>query len=122
MLKYPFIKTNGKPLEEMTADQWQACFSAIKSHTKQIRHRTMTSYSDINAFYGNLYNSHIIDDAMFERYSQFVNDILKSIRAGREDYCFYVYQIADLLQFEHDRLIAEWIPRWCCFKVSLDDM
>ena len=105
----------------MTSDQWGECFNEIKKHIKQIKHRTITSYNDVNTFFGSLYNSHISSDDTFERYSQFINGILKTIRAGREDYCFYVYQIADLLQFEHEHLIAEWIPRWGCFRVRLEE-
>ena len=122
MLKYKFIQYNGEPYESMTAEEWGECFNSMRSLVKPAKRRTMNAAKDVNTFFSDMCHAQITSDVLFERYSQFINDVLKTIRSGRVDYCFYIYQIADLLQYEHDRLVAEWIPRWQCFKVSLKDI
>lgn len=56
-------------------------------------------------------------ETMYQRYCDFINGILSTIRAGESDYCFYTYQIAELLRFENIRLRSEWMPRHGCFRV-----
>lgn len=52
-------------------------------------------------------------------YADFINDILFEIRRGRTEYCYYVYQVMDLLRFEYDTLNVEWLANKRCFRVSL---
>lgn len=57
-------------------------------------------------------------ETQWKRYCEFINSVLETIRSGEEDYCFYPYQIAELLRFEQG-LIAEYLPDSGCVKVSL---
>ena len=57
-------------------------------------------------------------ETQWNRYCEFINSVLKSIRSGEEDYCFYPYQIAELLRFEQG-LKAEYLPDSGCVKVNL---
>lgn len=52
-------------------------------------------------------------------YADFINDILFEIRRGGTEYCFYVFQVMDLLRFEYDTLNVEWLTNERCFRVSL---
>lgn len=52
-------------------------------------------------------------------YRQFINGVLETIRNGGCDFCHYIYQVADLLRFEHDTLAVDWLPEDSCFKVYL---
>lgn len=52
-------------------------------------------------------------------YCEFINSILFNLRRGNIDYCFYIYHIADLLKYEHDRLQALWLEKERCFRLSL---
>lgn len=45
----------------------------------------------------------------YQSYCDFINDILKNIRSGGLDYCYYIYQIADLLRYEPN-LKSKWEP------------
>ena len=56
----------------------------------------------------------------YQCYCDFINDVLNSIRRGKPDYCYYIYQIAELLKYEHDRLQAVWLEEERCFKLSLN--
>lgn len=61
-------------------------------------------------------------ETAYQQYCSFINDVLTSIRKGETDYCYFIYQIADLLQFEPElqtRLCNE--DRLCpYFEVWLD--
>lgn len=58
-------------------------------------------------------------DTQYQYYCRYINDILWSIRHGKVDYCYYIYQIAELLRFEHDRLQAVYLEQEHCFRLSL---
>ena len=111
----------GAPDPNMTNDEWQTYFRALKMLVEQKRLRRIEDatllYSDKkysenlgDAYYG---------DTIWQCYCQFINGILSFIRAGEEDYCFYIYQISELLKYEHDRLQTEWLPEPKCFRVWL---
>ena len=120
LLKFDFIKSNGEPRGNMTDSQWEKCFNQLRKMTRQSRHKNIVCRDDLNKYFSKLYNNQELSDPSLERYSQFINGILKSIRGGKEDYCFYVYQVADLLQFEHEHLKVRWMPAYKCFGVTLD--
>ena len=60
--------------------------------------------------------------SQYQYYCDFINDILSQIRKGKIDYCFYIYQIADLLKYEHDYLNATWLEKESCFRVSINNV
>ena len=68
------------------------------------------SYNSNRAYYGK---------TQYQYYCDFINGILKNIRRGEVDYCFYVYQIEELLKYEHDNLCAKYLDDDECFQVSL---
>lgn len=111
----------GAPDPRMTNDEWQTYFRALKMLVEQKKIRRIEDatlqYSDkrhneelASAYHG---------DTIWQCYCQFINGILGFIRSGEEDYCYYIYQISDLLKYEHDRLRTEWIPSLQCFRVWL---
>ena len=55
----------------------------------------------------------------YQSHCDFINSILSNIRKGESDYCYYIYQIAELLQFEQENLEAIWLEEDCAFCVSL---
>ena len=103
-------------IKELKAEEWPALFEELKSITKQGKDRKMSCYSPTGYWEsGNTYTG----DTQWQRYCKYINSVLVAIRKGEVDYCYFVYQIQDLLKFEHDRLIAEWLPESQCFQVSL---
>lgn len=50
-----------------------------------------------------LYNDKI--PTTYEYYRKFINDVLHTIRGGKSDYCYELYQIKELLRFEPDMQI-----------------
>lgn len=110
-----------RPPKDMTEFQWNQYFDILKMTTEQSNEKKMRrSYSPI------LVNGYR-DDSQFaycgetqwSRYCQFINSVLNTIRHNEFDYCFCIYQIVDLLKFEHDRLEVKWLNQYECFQVSL---
>lgn len=84
--------------------------------------RTRFAKSTVN---GVAEQSEYSGETSYVYYCQFINNVLHTIRGtpnepARKDYCYFIYQIADLLRFEHDRLCVAWKPETECFEVWLD--
>ena len=107
--------------DEMNNSWWQEYFNSLKLIVAQSSNKRMrcgNRYATVNG--KNEMSYFVYDgDTQWERYCKFINDVLSTIRRGETDYCYYIYQIADLLRFEHDRLQAVWSPEYECFEVSL---
>ena len=104
-----------KPDPNMSPEEWQTYFRALRmmvepSKLKKLP-RKENYASEGQVYYG---------ETLWQQYCKFINDVLRFIRSGEEDFCFFIYQIAELLRFEHDRLRTEWIPRLGCFRVWLE--
>lgn len=67
---------------------------------------------------GSLYGSYH-GKAQYQQYCSFINNILRNIRRGEIDYCFYIYQVAELLKYE-ERLKVVWLQPEGCFRLSLE--
>lgn len=120
--------TKGRPDVNMTNEQWQEYFFKMKQMVNQGEYEQMTSCAAAISTNGYLINieSENDDTVPYERYCQFINSILCTIRGSESeppahDYCFFIYQIADLLRFEHDRLNVIWLQNDKCFEVWLDE-
>lgn len=101
---YLFTKS-GLPDKTMTKEDWETAFYEMR--TKIYSHAKRKSRFSNKS----LLNSDV-------SYCSTLNDILKNIRKGGEDYCYFVYQIADLLSVEPN-LNAVWNASYECFVVSL---
>ena len=101
-----------KPPKDYTSRQWRSDFEEIKSKVIPTQERFMRVIRD-SPSYGSYHGK-----TQYQQYCSFINNILKSIRRGEIDYCFYIYQIQDLLKFE-ERLKVEWLQSECCFRLSL---
>ena len=100
--------------DNMTDAEWQKFFTQMKADIKPIGERYMTKPRTTPIKEGDEYHG----ETTAVRYKQFINDILRTIRQGEIDYCFYIYQIRDLLKFE-PQLKAQWLPMSDCFEVSI---
>lgn len=104
--------TEGRPLDSLTDEKWQKEF--------EIRKYFVTPYKNgENMKLGRLYhkepgkwneetNGTYCGATNWQSYCSFINDILKNLRAGQVDYCYYIYQILELLKFHHDDLRTKY--------------
>lgn len=115
---------NARPSQDMTDESWQMFFDYIKDKVKPTSNKRMYSRSLPVVVYGLpsqcTYTYH--GDTQWEIYCKYINDVLSSIRRGENDYCFYPYQITELLRFEHDKLRTKWLPHSRCFQVWLEQV
>ena len=44
----------------------------------------------------------------WQQYCTYINSVLSTIRSGEHDYCYYKYQIMDLLKFHYDTLRTKY--------------
>ena len=116
-----FSLTAKKPEKGMTNEEWQEYFALMKVLTKQTKERLLKRSSSpiINGYYVEGQLSYQ-GETQWERYKEFINSVLKTIRKGEYDYCFYIYQISELLRFEHDNLRTLWLPDERYFQVWLE--
>lgn len=104
--------TNGRPLDTLTDKKWQKEFCIRKSmitpyadgKSKKLSGKYSKEYSkwneEVNGTYYGCTN--------WQQYCSYINDILKNIRSGQVDYCYYLYQILDLLKFHSDDLRTKY--------------
>lgn len=105
---------------KMTDDEWQKYFEELRSNIKPYPKRYMeTSYPILVNGYNGINYFAYCGDTEWQYYCKFINSVLSTIRKGEFDFCYHIYQISDLLRFEHDRLKAVWLPEHQCFEVSL---
>ena len=104
----------------MTSETWKPYFESLKGQVKPSADKRMKTYypTYVNYQVDNGYFSYK-GDTQWQYYCRFINSILRAIRSGECDYCFHIYQIIDLLRYEHERLVCDWLPENKCFKVYL---
>ena len=104
----------------MTDEEWQDVFKYLKCRVQPSKYKRMKTDHPIfvNGYRDNTYFEYC-GETQWQHYCQFINDVLRTIRKGEIDFCYHIYQIEDLLRFEHDRLIATWNQECQCFFVYL---
>lgn len=101
---------------EYSDSQWQLDFLDLKSKIKPCGFNMMPNVREVSETIYQKYHG----KTQYQRYCDFINSILKNIRAGHIDYCFYIYQIAELLKYEHRNLNVTWLETERCFRVFLN--
>ena len=104
---------NDRPPKEYTNKEWLSDFENLKRTVipaQEDRMRVIPDTSSYGSYYGK---------TQYQNYCSFINNILRNIRRGEIDYCYYIYQIIDLLKFEKERLGVQWLQSERCFRVSL---
>lgn len=108
-------RKTGRPPKDYTDSQWQQDLIRIRAVVQPSSFKKMRVIPEPRNFVGTYHGK-----TQYQCYCDFINDVLNSIRRGKPDYCYYIYQIAELLKYEHDRLQAVWLEEERCFKLSLN--
>lgn len=103
--------TNGRPTSSMTDEKWQKelnlrkmfitpCPKEIKKMKgKYTKESGMWNEETMGTYYG---------CTNWQSYCSYINDVLSNIRTGQVDYCYYIFQILDLLKFHHNDLKTKY--------------
>lgn len=99
--------TNGRPLSYLTDEKWQKEFSLrkmfITPYKKDVE-KLSGKYSKESGIWNEELQSTYHGCTNWQSYCSYINDILKNIRSGQVDYCYYIYQIEELVKFHYNTL------------------
>lgn len=103
--------TNGRPPSTLTNEKWQREINVRKLFItpygknmnrlkgKDFRESGRWNEETQGTYYG---------QTNWQEYCAYINDILRNIRSGQIDFCYYIYQILDLLKFHYDDLRTKY--------------
>ncbi|MBQ4523369.1 MAG: hypothetical protein IJA10_10550 [Lachnospiraceae bacterium] len=100
---------NGKPSPTLTDKEWQHQFLAMKLYITPYNKSVTRMGGKFSRESGKEYENNEYDGTTnWQSYYSYVNDVLKNIRAGKHDFCYYGYQIVDLLKFHMNNLKTKY--------------
>ena len=104
---YILLNKSGRPSEILTDKQWQKEFEIRKKfvvpYPSNIK-RLGGKHSKTVGFWNEETMGTYYGETNWQQYCSYINDVLKNIRKGEIEYCYYIYQIIDLLKFHYDDL------------------
>ena len=99
--------TNGRPTSAMTDEKWQKEFNLrkmfITPYPKDIK-KLKGQYSKESGMWNEETHGTYHGCTSWQSYCSYINDILNNIRSGQVDYCYYIYQILDIVKFHYNDL------------------
>lgn len=93
--------TNGRPVSYLTDEKWQKEFKLRKMFIKPYpKHKNKLDgkYSMESGKWNNV-NGEYKGCTNWQQYCSYINDVLRNIKSGQIDYCYYIYQIEELAKF-----------------------
>lgn len=99
--------TNGRPIKNLTDEKWQKEFELRKIFVDPFLPNVKKmpgKYSTESGFWNEEMFGSYLGITNWQQYCVYINDVLKNIRSGQVDYCYYIYQIETLLKFHRDDL------------------
>lgn len=103
------ITRGSRPSPDLTDKKWQEEFNAIRffvapypSTVKKLGGKGSKEYGKFNP------KVRYDGQTNWQQYCVYINDVLSSIRQGNIDYCYFLYQVIDLLKFHHSDLETKY--------------
>ena len=103
--------TNGRRDSNMTDERWQKEFNVRKLFItpNDKKHKRMGGkFSRESGTWNEEKDGEYLGMTNYQEYCSYINDVLKNIRAGQIDYCYFIYHIMDLLKFHYDDLRTKY--------------
>lgn len=103
--------TDGRPTDDLTDEKWQKEFRIrklfVKPHPSDVKKMKGLYTREVN-FWNEETMGTYDGCTNWITYCKYINDVLDNIRSGQTDYCYFVYQILDLLKFHYDTLKTKY--------------
>lgn len=103
--------TNGRPTSSMTDEKWQKELNLrkmfITPHPKEIK-KMKGKYTKESGMWNEETMGTYHGCTNWQSYCSYINDVLSNIRTGQVDYCYYIFQILDLLKFHCNDLKTKY--------------
>lgn len=94
--------TNGRPSSILTDERWQKEFNVrklfIEPFDKSVK-KLGGQHSKESGIWNEENQGTYHGTTNWQEYCRYINDVLCNIRAGQVEYCYFIYQIHDLLRF-----------------------
>ena len=116
-----FRMGSGRPEPGLTDKEWQEEFEIRKLYItpyKQSHTKMGGRYSQDACKWNEDENGEYKGTTNWQQYCFYINSVLSAIRMGEHDYCYYKYQIMDLLKFHYDTLRTRYCDGY--WEVWLD--
>lgn len=113
--------TDGRPLDSLTDEQWQKEFIIRKSLIQTTSQKKLNCKQFREPDLWNMEKNELYDGpTQWQNYCWYINDVLRVIRKGDKDYCYFIYQIMELARFHFHDLKTKYIPEYKCWEVWLE--
>ena len=103
--------TNGRPSSTLTNEKWQKEFNVRKMfvtpYPKNIK-KLGRKFSRESGMWNDETMGTYHGVTEWQAYCNYINDVLNNIRSGQIDYCYFIFQIMDLLRFHYDDLRTKY--------------
>ena len=103
--------TNGRPTSTLTDEKWQKEVNLrkmfITPYPKDIK-KLKSQHSKESGLWNEETQGTYHGCTNWQSYCSYINDILRNIRSGQVDYCYYIYQILDLAKFHYNTLKTKY--------------
>lgn len=113
--------TDGRPSPTLTDEKWQTEL-AIRKLSIEPYPSTIKKFGGQHSKCYEICNNGVYytysGKTNYQQYCSFMNDVLKNIRSGQVDYCYFIYQIVDLLKFHYTDLKTKYCDGY--WEVWLD--
>lgn len=114
--------TDGRPSSALTNEKWQNELEIRKLFIKPY-HKNIKKFGGKFSKESSIFNEEKYDTYIgitnYQQYCSFINSVLTNIRSGQVDYCYYIYQIIDLLKFHYNNLKTKYCDGY--WEVWLDN-
>lgn len=99
--------SDGRPSSTLTDEKWQKEFNLrkmfITPYVKEIK-KLGGKFSRETGMWNEETMGKYLGQTNWQEYCSYINDVLNNIRSGQTDYCYFIYQIIDLLKFHYNNL------------------
>ncbi len=101
-------------LKSITDKQWQKLFCEIRNQTEPTPFKRLTAMKTNPTIVKHSWwlTDNEKQDSQYAHYRNYINDVLSQIRIGKHDFCYHVYQVAELLRFHPDRLKTRLVDNY----------
>ncbi|MCM1100161.1 MAG: hypothetical protein NC079_00580 [Clostridium sp.] len=113
--------TDGRPSAALTDEKWQKEFYLRKLFITPCPdhiNRPTGHYSKESGLWNEETRGQYSGPTNWQRYCAYISDVSDNIRAGRKDYCYYIFQIMELAKFYPDTLRTRYCDGY--WEVWLD--
>lgn len=115
--------SDGRPSLSLTDEKWQKELEVRKLFITPYKNGSTKKfdgkYSKESGKWNEETRGEYLGCTNWQSYSAYINSILHNIRSGQIDYCYYIYQILDLLKFHFHNLKTKYMDGY--WEVWLDN-